>query len=124
MLLNGVKMQNFEGFYFELAKIFNFPLGYGRNYNALLDLLTDLEWLNLKSYRVFVANAEMVLCDEENSALEGFLELLQRVGREWSQPVCSGELWDRPAVPFHTVFMQASTSSVPFSRLPKAKGGM
>jgi hypothetical protein len=32
------------------------------------------------------------------------LRVLDRVAREWSEPIDLGESWDRPATPFHVVF--------------------
>lgn len=81
-------MQAHDAFYDEIYKKFHAPSYAGKNFNALWDILTDLSWImNKNRYVVFFQNAEEVLIKEKENALMGFLEILEAVGRQWSQPV-------------------------------------
>ncbi|GBQ46932.1 hypothetical protein AA15973_1053 [Komagataeibacter sucrofermentans DSM 15973] len=109
-------MQAHDAFYDEIYKKFHAPSYAGKNFNALWDILTDLSWImNKNRYVVFFQNAEEVLIKEKENALMGFLEILEAVGRQWSQPVHQGETWDRPVMPFHSILQVKELSA---SRFP------
>lgn len=104
IFLDGMKMISIEGVYHEVAMAFKFPDYFGKNFNALFDMLTDLSWFSEDNYIVIIKNAEQMLSDAAGTeALEGFLEILSEVGKEWSIPIEEGEEWDRPCIPFHTI---------------------
>ncbi|MGY6768867.1 barstar family protein [Komagataeibacter sp. NFXK3] len=116
IILSGSLMQTPDVFYNEIYIQFHAPPYAGKNFNALRNILTDQSWImNRSQYVVFCQNAEKILIKAKENALQGFLEILEAVGREWSQPVQQGEAWDRPAVPFHSILqVQAlSTSCFP-----------
>lgn len=109
-------MQTLDAFYDKIYKKFHAPAYAGKNFNALRDILTDLSWIiNRSRYVVFFQNAEEILIKGQANALQGFLEILEAVGREWSQPVQQGEAWDRPAMPFHSILQVQALST---SRFP------
>lgn len=103
LILDGSKMSNLDGFYNELAEKLQFPRGFGRNFNALSEMLSDLSWLEKDSYIILIENASSVLEEVSPQSREAFWEILSEVGEEWSLPITDGEPWDRPAKPFHTV---------------------
>src|SRR5262245_22968403 len=46
-----------------LARALEFPAGSGRNWDALEELLIDLEWLPARGYVLVVTQADQVLAD-------------------------------------------------------------
>jgi hypothetical protein len=51
--------------FLELARAFDFPAGSGDNADALIDLLSDLEWLGEhRGYLMYIGDAARVLADE------------------------------------------------------------
>lgn len=101
--VDGQRMESFPDLFVELGAAFRFPSYFGNNFNALDDVLTDLEWLPAEGYLVEIDHADRVLIQESDDDFAAFLKLLQRVAEEWSHPVAEGESWDRPAKPFHVV---------------------
>ena len=83
---------------------FEFPY-FGYNYNALVDNLADLQWLPACGYVLIVENARYLLEKEREDALQGLLENLCIVSKEWAEPVTLGEWWDREGIPFHTILV-------------------
>jgi len=108
----GFRMMTYREFHNELSAVWQFIPGYGENYNALLDMLTDLpelcddlgpEFRPYDSYIMVVTNAHKLLCDEDFDALRGFLEILTDAGEDLAQPTDYHDRFSRPGVPFHTV---------------------
>lgn len=120
VILDGRKMMSLDNLYDEIAENFSFPEYFGRNFNSLSEMLSDLSWLNKNAYIVLVKDANKVLADEQTGALSGFLELLSDVGEEWSEPIEHGQDRDRPCVPFHSILqVDSSDGSNGFSQLPR-----
>jgi len=102
--LDAVSMTNLDGMYRGFVRAFEFPDYFGFNYNALDECLNDLEWLPAKGYLLFIRNADHLLKEESDEVLEGLLSILDSTGKEWATPITGGNIWDRPAIPFHTIF--------------------
>ena len=116
--LNATLMTNLEDLYREFAAVFKFPDYFGKNFNALDECITDLEWLPADGYLLVIKNAEALLHKESHDVLEGLLSILVNAGEEWSTPIVQGEAWDREGVPFHTILeLNKSVSSSFQSRL-------
>lgn len=107
-ILHGSAMRTLNSFYDEIIRVLRFPDYFGRNFNALSECLSDLEWLNCNRFILLFEEAEDLLADEPIELLDAFVDMLQRIGEEWSQPICVGEAWDRGAVPFHVIFHKHS----------------
>ena len=83
----------------ELARALEFPAGSGRNWDALEELLTDLEWLPARGYILVVSHADQLLVESPEEHGD-FIDVMESVGKAWATPQ-RGE-WPRPAMPFHT----------------------
>jgi hypothetical protein len=82
----------------ELARALEFPAGSGRNWDALEELLADLDWLPAKGYLIIVTDADELLADDPED-YDTFIAVAKSVAEEWSAPR-NGAI-ARPAVPFH-----------------------
>lgn len=100
--LDGARARTLDGFFSVSADVMRFPEYFGRNWPALKDCLTDLEWLPAHAYCLVFKNSDQLFADEpiERSA---FTSTMKVVGEEWATPVALGEWWDRPSIPFHVV---------------------
>jgi RNAse (barnase) inhibitor barstar len=101
--LDAVLMTNLDGLYREFTAVFEFPDYFGKNFNALSECITDLEWLPANGYLLVIRNSGYLLSKESSDCLIGLLSVLNSAGEEWATPVKQGEAWDRDEVPFHTV---------------------
>ena len=54
--LDGAKAKNIDSFLREIAKSFRFPDYFGFNYNALLECLNDLDWIQEENYALYIRN--------------------------------------------------------------------
>jgi RNAse (barnase) inhibitor barstar len=119
IILSGDAMQTTDDAYNEIYKKLRAPDYAGKNYNALLEILTDLEWIDQKEYVLFFQNSENILIKEKRTVLEGLIETLSSAGEEWSKPINLGVAWDRPAIPFHVIFqLKEITIKSKFDHLP------
>ena len=57
IILLGDVMQTINDVYNEIYKKLNVPIYARKNYNALLEMLTDLECINQKEYVLFFQNS-------------------------------------------------------------------
>lgn len=104
VVLEGRAMSGIDTFYNELIEKLNLPDYFGRNLNALDECMVDLEWLlDGHPLVVIIRDAELML-EERNETFEGFIRVMRDTGEEWSKALAEGNEWDRPAVPFHTIF--------------------
>ena len=79
----------------EFARVLDFPAYYGKNWDALEECLTDLQWLPAPGYLFFITEAEELLPDqaEEYATL---IAILEQSGKVWAT-----EQDVRPEIPFH-----------------------
>lgn len=105
--LRGRKMTTEQNLYDELSAALQFPYYFGENWDALDECIADLSW--------FAFDAVVLCILEVNSVLEGapqelaqFTSILSRAAEAWAMPVCKGDDWDRPAIPFHIILQTAS----------------
>lgn len=121
VILNGENMKSGSEFYEEISKQFQFPAYFGSNLNALKDMLSDLSWLERPFYAILVKNSCLLLCEEDEKFLSGFLDTLSLVGEEWSKSIEEGEPWDRPCKPFHVFLQVGSHEPSEFKLIPFAE---
>lgn len=53
-----------------------FPSSFGRNANALLEVLTDMEWMRATGYIWIIQSADSLLVAESKDALASLVECL------------------------------------------------
>ena len=100
-------MMNWGEVFYELAAVFQFPDYFGKNYNALDDCITDLDWLPAEGYLFVIKNSARLLIEESGDDLRVLLRILDEAGKEWATPVNIGEWWDREGLPFHTILQMS-----------------
>ena len=96
--IDGRRSRSKHALLAELARVLEFPAGSGRNWDALEEMLADLEWLPAKGYLLIVTDADELLTDDPDD-YDTFIEIAKDVAKEWGT-ARSGED-ARPAVPFH-----------------------
>ena len=102
--LRGRKMRTMEQLMNEFAAALQFFDEFGENWHALKDCLESLdEWMKAERYVLVVTNASEVLADDERQA-KWLSKILDEVGDWWSKPISDNGPFNRPAIPFHTVF--------------------
>lgn len=102
-VLDGRKMNTADSLFTEFAAALSFPGYFGRNWEALDECLADLSWLPAKGYVLLITDSSEVLAGSSRE-WEILVDTLIRVAEEWAEPVVLGEPWDRPKIPFHTLF--------------------
>ncbi len=113
--LRGPKMRTRQGLMDELGAALQFFEGFGENWHALKDCLFSLDdWLPANVYLLVVTGSEQVLADE-SAELRWLLATLNETGGWWAKPIVDNGSYNRPAIPFHTVFQVESTK---VERLP------
>jgi RNAse (barnase) inhibitor barstar len=102
-LLRGQNMETMDCFYDELAAALQFPLYFGRNWNALKECLLDLDWMPSDGYLLAFSDASSVLKGTEEGDTEAFWALLSRISDEWAAGASLGGGLERKPTPFHVV---------------------
>ena len=100
--LDGAAVRTRDSFLAALSTALSFPHYFGKNWDALQDCLTDLEWLTANSYVLIFRSADQLFADAPIER-RYFLQIMNLVAEEWAVPVALGEWWDRPAIPFHVI---------------------
>jgi hypothetical protein len=102
--IDGRHGRSKRGLLAELARALEFPADSGRNWDALEEMLADLEWLPAKGYLLVVTNGDELLVEHPED-YETFIDIMNSVAKEWATPR-RGES-SRPAVPFHVCLVVA-----------------
>ena len=78
------------------ARALSFPSWVGRNWDALEDCLTDLDWLEAAGYVLVLTNVQALLIGESEEHFKNLVEILAGATKHWSS-----RRWRRP---FRTIF--------------------
>ena len=100
--IDGRHARTKDGLLSELARALEFPAGSGRNWDALEELLADLEWRPAKGYLIVVTDADQLLADD-SEGYDTFIQIAKDVAEEWATPRHGAGA--RPAVPFHVCLL-------------------
>ena len=79
----------------EFARGLDFPQYFGRNWDALEDCLTDLEWLSAEAFVLIITNADQVL-KKSPGELKTLAGILAAVAAHWAT--------SEPPASFHCLF--------------------
>ena len=102
--IDGRRGRSKRGLLAELARALEFPASSGRNWDALEEMLADLDWLPAKGYLLVVTDADLLLVDDADD-YETFIDIAKSVAKEWATPQ-RGES-ARAAVAFHVCLVVA-----------------
>jgi RNAse (barnase) inhibitor barstar len=94
-ILRGKQCVTREGLLDEFARGLDFPQYFGRNWDALEDCLTDLEWLSAEAFVLIITNADQVL-KKDRGDLKTFAGILTAAAAHW--------LSAEPPASFHCLF--------------------
>jgi hypothetical protein len=117
-------MSSLQDVHDELAAVFQFPSYYGRNYNAAVDCLRDLDWCEVKhrSFLVVVTDADRLIQDVPTRTIEDpltyLLDVAVRIGAEMAEEYQWADDFIRPPTSFKFLFQASDTAS--FTRLREA----
>jgi Barstar (barnase inhibitor) len=111
-IIRGRKTRTKNALLEEIATAFEFPTYFGKNWDALDECITDLDWLpSADGYVLYLTSADEVLADESESSIRTFVSVLNYAVREWATEVALGEPWDRPPTAF-SVVLQAEPNAL------------
>ena len=102
--LNGSRMRLPENLWDECSAALQFPFWFGRNWNAIVDCLTALDWDRRRSYVLVVSNAQEVLSEDSEGGLAHFLAVLEIIAVRLAVEFQESFDERRPPTPFHVVF--------------------
>jgi hypothetical protein len=111
-ILRGNKMRSAPPLFDEFAAALQFPYYFGENWNALLECVTDLEWLADGACVLLILNATQLLENEPEETLAVFFDTVGVAAEEWT-PSENASL-ERPGRPFHIVFQCSSAEEESF----------
>ena len=118
--VRGWKMRSTPALMTEFGAALQFFVGFGENWHALEECLSDLdEWLPADAYVLVVERAEEVLADELG-ALPALLTTLDRAGSFWSHPIRDNGRFNRPAIPFHVLLHLSDAAKEQAARFVEA----
>ena len=84
-ILDGSQAQTIESFYDLIAQILNFPDYFGKNLDALDEMINDLGWIEQKTVVVVFRNYGDLLADENEEMKEMMLTVLETAAEEWKE---------------------------------------
>jgi len=64
--IDAADCKTLKEFLQHVRSAFKFPEYYGQNYDAFLDCINDLAWLNKENYLLIINNSDLLLCDEQD----------------------------------------------------------
>jgi RNAse (barnase) inhibitor barstar len=103
-VIRGAKSRSSDEFFNECGAALQLPDYFGENWDALLECLTDLEWLPGDAYLIVVTEAHLVF-DREPDEFAHLLTVLDKAAQDWAEAEDS----QGTPRPFHIVF-QAVTA--------------
>ncbi|MFN5302458.1 MAG: barstar family protein [Pseudanabaena sp.] len=81
--LRGTKMRTVTGFFNEIAAAFQFPVWFGENWDAFIDIVRDRSWLSGTIVTVYDANLLLIdATGKDRANLADVLNLCNRYGED------------------------------------------
>jgi RNAse (barnase) inhibitor barstar len=85
-LIDGATCTTLEKFYTTCAEMLHFPDHFGKNLDALYDMLCDLNWLEearIEKVHIVIRNYDELLSGEDHDEKLGVLSVLRDTAEEW-----------------------------------------
>lgn len=102
--LRGHYMRSLSALMKEFGAALQFFDGFGNNWHALKECLSDMEESPPAEHFVLViTNANELLIEADFEQMHWLIQVLHEVGESWARPITGNPPFDRPAKPFHTV---------------------
>jgi hypothetical protein len=112
--VRGRKSRTVATFFDEIAAALQFPYYFGENWNALTDVLRDLEWSPGSAYLILIADADQLLADADDEDFQILMQIVSRSRVTWLTPNQYMPR-NRQPTPFHVLLHVADQER--FSRL-------
>ncbi|MGA8908100.1 MAG: barstar family protein [Acidobacteriaceae bacterium] len=109
-VVRGRRMQSKEHLLDEFAAAFQFPLYFGRNWDAFEECMADLQWLPAKAYVLVISDASFLLKMEPANSMVVLFEILDRVSREWTDGKLPDINVEQDPVLFHVLLQDEAPS--------------
>src|ERR1700693_2953444 len=106
-VIRGSKSQSAAALVDALGAALQFPDYSGENWDALLECLIDLEWLQGDAYLVVFTDSHLLLDCVPMEQLASLLEVLENAAQDWAHAADS----QGTPRPFHIVFQCAPDSA-------------
>lgn len=110
--LDAKDLKKWNEFSDAAANKFRFPNYYGGNWNAFLDLMRDLEWLDFSKVFFLVTNSDDLFAGSQDQ-IRTFVKQMRLTSDYWKTPYRNETIWDHDAISFHTLLL-ASKNHVRF----------
>jgi hypothetical protein len=101
-LIPGRACQTKRGLFDTFADVLQFPVHFGRNWDAFEECINDLTWLKAGGYLLLVSEAEALLARSEKDH-RIFVDIMSEAGQAWSEA-------SRRKRPFHVVLVSATST--------------
>src|SRR5262245_19051697 len=102
--IDGRRGRTKHGLLNELGRALDFPGDSGRNWDAVEEMLADLDWLPAKGYLLVVTHADELLVEDPDE-YQTFIGIVKDVAKEWATPGRGASA--RAAVAFHVCLVVA-----------------
>lgn len=99
--IDGSRCQTKASLFEHFAECLHFPDYFGRNWDAFLDCVRDLEWIPAAGYAIVVSDANRLLRHSEKD-FAIFVDILDTAAEEWAQGSAD---FGVPPKPFHTILL-------------------
>jgi RNAse (barnase) inhibitor barstar len=106
-VIRGSKSRSAASLFDEIGAALQFPDYFGENWDALLECLIDLEWLQGDAYLLVITDSHLLLDQEPVDQWSALLEVLENAAQDWAHAADS----QGTPRPFHIVFQGAPGST-------------
>jgi hypothetical protein len=110
-------MRTMQSLMDEFGAALQFFEGFGENWHALEECLQYMdEWIRADAYILLIEQADSVLVDAGEDQLEALLATAQNAGEWWSRAIMDNDRYNRPALPFHCLFLGSDARALQRTR--------
>jgi hypothetical protein len=103
-VVRGAKARTHDALFDEVAAALQFPYDFAENWAALDECLAHLAWLRADAFVLVISHALRLLDRARPEEFALFIDVIDRVAREWASPVAPDGRTPRAPRAFHVVF--------------------